>query len=305
MKKFIITVDTEGDNLWAWKPGDEITTENAKYIDRFQVLCEEYGFPPVYLCDYEMIQDHAFCKYIVKKAEGRKCEIGMHLHAWNTPPEHEVKNIYGGQAYITEYSKEQVLEKHIFLHELIKEKTGIAPVCYRSGRWATNETLFEVLEQIGIHVDCSVVPGITMENCFGASVKSGNSYVSCSNKPYRLNEHVIEVPMTAKLVKSFKGVSLKNRIRNLIRGKQLWLRPAVQSTDEMLFLVSLMEKDNMDYLEFMIHSSELMPGGSPYAKDKDGVEKIYRRMVELFEKVSGRYQGVTLADYYDQIDQTL
>ena len=55
MKKFIITVDTEGDNLWGYKEGDTITTNNALYIPRFQELCENYGFKPVYLTNYEMI----------------------------------------------------------------------------------------------------------------------------------------------------------------------------------------------------------------------------------------------------------
>lgn len=32
MKYFIITVDTEGNNLWTYKKGDKITTNNAKYI---------------------------------------------------------------------------------------------------------------------------------------------------------------------------------------------------------------------------------------------------------------------------------
>ena len=31
MKYFIITVDTEGDNLWAYK-GGEIGTKNAEYL---------------------------------------------------------------------------------------------------------------------------------------------------------------------------------------------------------------------------------------------------------------------------------
>lgn len=48
MKHFIITVDTEGDNLWEYKKGTPIGTENAKYLPRFQSLCEKYGFKPVY-----------------------------------------------------------------------------------------------------------------------------------------------------------------------------------------------------------------------------------------------------------------
>ena len=31
MKKFLITIDTEGDNLWQWKDGDPIGTDNTKY----------------------------------------------------------------------------------------------------------------------------------------------------------------------------------------------------------------------------------------------------------------------------------
>ena len=39
MKSFIITIDTEGDNLWAYHKGDPIKTENVKFIPRFQDLC--------------------------------------------------------------------------------------------------------------------------------------------------------------------------------------------------------------------------------------------------------------------------
>ena len=39
MKYFIITIDTEGDDQWNWKYGSKITTENVKYLPRFQKLC--------------------------------------------------------------------------------------------------------------------------------------------------------------------------------------------------------------------------------------------------------------------------
>ena len=32
MKHFIITVDTEGDDLWEYKQGSPIGTENAKFL---------------------------------------------------------------------------------------------------------------------------------------------------------------------------------------------------------------------------------------------------------------------------------
>ena len=35
MKYFIVTVDTEGDNLWDWTPGAPIYTENSKFLENF------------------------------------------------------------------------------------------------------------------------------------------------------------------------------------------------------------------------------------------------------------------------------
>ena len=81
---FIITVDTEGDNLWA-KPR-EITTRNAAYLPRFQALCERFRFKPVYLTNYEMALSDAFVEFgrdVIARDAG---EVGMHLHAWNSPP---------------------------------------------------------------------------------------------------------------------------------------------------------------------------------------------------------------------------
>lgn len=305
MKRFIITVDTEGDNLWAWKPGETITTENAKYVDRFQKLCENYSFIPVYLCNYEMIKDSFFCSYVSQKAMEGKCEIGMHLHAWNSPPIIELNNIFNGRAYITEFSREQMLDKHIFLRDFIIERTGITPTSYRSGRWATNEVLFSVLDEIGIKIDCSVTPGLTLEHCPGMTVKGGNSYIGYPSKPYKLTDSLIEVPMTTKRIKRFEGVSLKNSLGNLIKGKQFWLRPAIHSFEEMVFLINQMEKEGIHYLEFMIHSSELMPGGSPYGKDDESVERIYQRMEDVFKYVSGNYIGISLSDYYAELKYSI
>ena len=57
------------------------------------------------------------------------------------------------------------------------------------------------------------------------------------------------------------------------------------------------ERDE-DYLELMLHSSELMPNGSPYFKDKDSIDKLYQVLEELFSYVSSvGYEGITMVDY--------
>lgn len=55
---------------------------------------------------------------------------------------------------------------------------------------------------------------------------------------------------------------------------------------------------NNNYLEFMIHSSELMPGGSPYFKDSNAIDKMYATIDELFAYACKLgYEGETLESY--------
>ena len=80
----LLTIDTEGDNMWA-RPR-EITTRNARRLPRFQGLCERHGLKPTYLTNYEMATDPAFVDFgrdVLARGTG---EIGMHLHAWHSPP---------------------------------------------------------------------------------------------------------------------------------------------------------------------------------------------------------------------------
>ena len=74
---FLVTIDTEGDNLWAAPV--EATTENARCLPRFQALCERHGFKPTYLTDHEM----ALCDRFVEFARdglgrllSQKCNCG-------------------------------------------------------------------------------------------------------------------------------------------------------------------------------------------------------------------------------------
>ena len=120
MRYFIITVDTEGDNLWDWKDDDEITTKNADFIPRFQELCEKYEFKPTYLVNYEMANNKKWVDYAKKKAKNGLCEIGMHMHAWNTPPYYYLENKYNGNPYITEYPSSVIDKKVTSLVELLR-----------------------------------------------------------------------------------------------------------------------------------------------------------------------------------------
>jgi hypothetical protein len=87
-KYFIITIDTEGDNVWSREKNIEI--ENAKYLPRFQKLCEKYDFKPTYLTNYEMAQSNEFINLAKSFINNNTGEVGMHLHAWDSPPDYKL-----------------------------------------------------------------------------------------------------------------------------------------------------------------------------------------------------------------------
>ena len=316
MKKFLISIDTEGDNLWAWRAGDKITTENAHFLPRFQELCESYGFKPTYLTNYEMATDSFFIDYFKSKNLNGQCEIGMHLHAWNSPPTYELpirNDIKPGAPYLIEYPKDIMLKKIDMMTKVIEDRFDYHPVTHRAGRWATNDTYFELLNEFGYKIDCSVTPGKNWESAPGQTSGScGSNYLNEAKYPYRIpNTDIIEIPVTIRenhRLKLGKNAGVRKTIRKYLDAKKgqglVWLRPKnrADNLSDMLYLAEKISSEKKaDYLMFMLHSSELMPGGSPNFKSEESIENLYSNLKGLFNTVSQKYYGVSFRDYYEEM----
>ncbi len=299
---FIITVDTEGDNLWIHRNEGMASTENAKFLEPFQMLCDRFSFPPVYLTNYEM----ANCDTYVSKAKlwqaAGLCEVGIHIHAWNNPPFFELQGDSKGNAYLIEYPTEVMKAKFKMTYDLITHNFGVAPVSHRAGRWTMDERYFNILTEFGILVDCSYTPGINWNGNSGHRLP-GSNYTKISPFPCHING-ILEVPMTIRRQRRLsKTYSIRTNIRNLIKGKDIWLRPAISDSAEMRGLIDSVMKESQfreyQYVELMLHSSELMPGGSPYFKTQKDINILYKTLEEVFGHLkSCGFVGMTLKDYY-------
>ncbi len=303
MKKFIITIDTEGDNLWDWKPGDKITTENTLYLSRFQNLSNKYGFKPVWLSNYEMLSDTRFVEFASKVENDKSGEIGMHLHAWSTPPDYDLPVEKNGAPYLIEYPSDIMEEKIVSMTNIIKEHIGINPVSHRAGRWAMNDKYIELLLKYGYKVDCSVTPHIDWSDNDGQTKLSrGSDYSMFPEKPYIWNG-IKEVPVTVKNTHRFFSPVHKSPKKyagaayRAFKGSVVWLRPTGNNLKEMLWLVDSVAQSDSDYIMFMLHSSEMMPGGSPTFKTNEAIEKMYSDVEAVFKKASSLYEGITLREY--------
>lgn len=311
---FLITIDTEGDNLWG-NP-KSVTTNNAAFIPRFQTLCEKHNFKPTYLTNYEMAMDERFVAFAGDAMARGMAEVGMHLHAWNSPP---LSHEDDGQAYLIDYSTPVMQQKIRHVTELLEQKFGRKPTTHRAGRWAMDTRYAKALISNGYLVDCSVTPYVSWRAHAGAKHgKGGTDYRRFSSKPYFIDPNrldqpgtspLLELPMTivprlalcgmvTRLLPSqWFTVPLLARITQKVLVND-WFRPKRNNEATMLSLALRAQREGWPYLEFMLHSSELMPGGSPYFRTDADIERLYALLETVFSITAPFTTGMTLTEYY-------
>ena len=183
---FLITIDTEGDDQWRNTQG--APTNNARFIPRFHELCEEFQLRPTYLTNYEMACCPEFRRLGRAILRYKTGEIGMHLHAWNSPPvDHSNSDARHHGMLLTQCSEQTMREKIAYMTALLEDTFGIKPRSHRAGRWALNERYAAALAESGYHIDCSVTPGICWETEGGAYRGLGPDYRGFRSDPYWLD----------------------------------------------------------------------------------------------------------------------
>ncbi|MBR5022763.1 MAG: hypothetical protein IKY18_06155 [Oscillospiraceae bacterium] len=309
MKKFLISIDTEGDNLWNWKAGDQILTENGKYLDRFQNLCNQYGFKPTYLTNYEMITDDQFRSWLKRKAHSKECEVGMHLHAWSTPPYVKLGHQSGtpAQPYLIEYETEIINLKVSAMTETLSQAVELKITTHRSGRWAMDDRYFAALAAHGYKIDCSVTPHVDWSAHAGETEGSkGSNYSDCPEYPYIVSceiGNILEIPVTVRntnhlFLNHVSPRAIGSAVKKALNGQKIWLRPNGHNLKQMMWLVEQIANDSeSDYIMFMLHSSELMPGGSPTFQSNESIEHLYEDLNVVFKEASKKFEGCTIDEY--------
>jgi len=115
------------------------------------------------------------------------------------------------------------------------------------------------------------------------------------------------VPMTIRtnyrravrrIHRSFRDGRIGKTIRRTFGPPVSWLRPTGKNLDTMLSVVDWAVDRKAPVVEFMLHSSEFMPGGSPTFDSNEKIEVLYAHLKRLFAHLSARgVQGRTLSEF--------
>ena len=120
-----------------------------------------------------------------------------------------------------------------------------------------------------------------------------------------MNEYgLLEIPVTIRHIRYLDKCKMTGfldflrEIKRWIFGRNQWLR--FFETNSLYGIRRMLKQSrNEEVLLFMIHSAELMPGGSPYFKDENDIEALFRGLEDMFKYVSEmNYKGITMRDFY-------
>lgn len=295
----IVTIDVEEDN-WGFE-GSNSAVENVRMIPRLQDIFDRYGLKPTYLATYPVVSCNWASDILSEILSQNKCELGAHLHPWNTPPLKEAVN--ERNSMLKNLCYELQVAKLKVLTEKMDSVFGRKPLSFRAGRWGLGPETVNALIACGYLTDCSVTPTMSWAHC-----GDGPEYPDTITEPYWLSADgknngrcgsILEVPATIgfnrwpfEICQKVYSHLQKDRLRflrpigimhrtGLLR--KIWLSPEISSANDMIALSKIMIKNERRFLNLSFHTTTLLPGKSPFVKNNEDLEQFYLKIEKLLE----------------------
>lgn len=292
----LIGIDTEGDDQWSARGRERIEVRNAERLPDLQRLFEAHGARPTYVVTWEMATRPESRAILRDLARGGRCEVGAHLHPWSSPPfrpEDLANHTYPHNLPLP------LLERQLTeLTQAIEAELGVRPTTYRAGRNGFDGRSLPILERLGYRVDTSVDP------LFNETRKRGMSFAGAPLFPYFPDpadvrrpgrSSVLEVPISAAtlpwlpkpleaLYASLPPLPWRGAVKRL-GLRPVWLRPSYSSLPDLRAFADALAARRAPCFNVIFHSSELLPGGSPYTPDETSVRRFLDDLARLLERL--------------------
>ena len=300
--RFLLTVDVEED-MPGWRITDPITVSNVAALPRLADLCERAGVRPTYLCTYPVATTPESASVLRRLHARGNCEIGTHMHPWNTPPFDRVPGREGderGHAYYPlELAPEVFRAKLVNLHAAVGALTGEAPRSFRAGRFGIDASTLRELIPLGYEVDTSVTP------LSDHLADRGPDFRSAPQHPYRPARDdvvksgdlpIVEIPVSVGLTRrlpsalqaAYVHLPKAMRLRGLLSRDYLnlvdyaWLYPVRFDLELMRRAARTLVEQGTSVLNVFVHSNELVPGQSGRVDTPAHVEQVFERLAGIF-----------------------
>jgi len=302
--KILVSVDTEEDN-WA-ATQEPATVENIRALPKAHELMTRLGLRPTYFVNYPVVTTEWSKDIIRNLHQSGHCEIGAHLHPWNTPPLEEpftpentmMKNLPGSLQK----------EKLAVLTAAISEATGQRPTSFRAGRFGLDAVGVRALIELGYKVDSSVTPFVDWTEYSQGADFSRAPYVRYSldgrskiDTPCEAGP-ILEVPISCGFTR--RPFGWRGRVHRILESRQIRRfkllglasktgivrrvvgSPETDGIEDLVRLAKSLVASHVDYLHLFFHSSSLIPGNSPFVQTEKEAQALTACISEFVSRVS-------------------
>lgn len=294
----VITIDTEEDN-WGDYTCRSPATTNVRRLPEFQQLCDRYNAVPTYLVNWPVTTDPVSADIMRDLATHSRCDVGTHIHPWNTPPVDEQPGPFNSM--LANLPLDAVRQKLVTLHSAIQHKIEVTPITFRAGRWGFSADAAGVLVDLGYEVDSSVSPYIDW------TAEHGPDYRRAPHQVYRFEPdrpfvpvpagRLTEVPVSVGFLGGRPQFGLRVRewaMRPTPRRLRMvgvvdrlgiatlrWLSPEVSSARDLVKLATALVRTGANFLNFTFHSPALSPGLTPFVRGERDLREFNDRIEEF------------------------
>jgi hypothetical protein len=288
-------VDTEAEFDWdSSRLRCTAGVASIKGLRQVQPVFERYNVRPTFVVDYPVSTIPEGYKVIRDFHQSGVCEVGAHLHPWDTPP--FVEEITDRNSYAGNLAPEVEREKLVRLTAAIARNIGIQPRIYKAGRYGVGAATPRILAELGYEIDASVLPGTDLRpHC-------GPDFSRCPAHPYWFGSDpaaLLELPLSVgytgplgrfpALARALathpflKGLHLPGVLSHLGLLDRIVLTPEGITFDEQRRLTHAMLRRGYRVFSLTFHSPSLAPGNTPYVRDVAQLHSFLRRIEQYLD----------------------
>lgn len=299
--RFTVFVDTEEEFDWhAPLSRESRATTAVAALPATHARFAAAGVPLNFMIDHPIVSNPAAVDILRSLIGQGGTTIGTQLHPWVNPPFDEAvtpHNSFPGNLPMTLEAA-----KLDSLTAAITDAFGVPPIAYRAGRYGIGPQTVALLAARGYRIDSS------MRARYSYASEGGPDFSAIDNAPFRIGG-MIELPLTTIFTGLLRraGQPLYARLGQVPRGRGLFARTGmlarVALTPEGMPLADALEAvrialgEGLPLLNFSFHSPSLVPGHTPYVRDRTDLaafDRWWDKVLAMLDLRGGR--PITLAD---------
>lgn len=322
MPHYAVTIDTEEE--WDWDAGWPVTRhslDNLSCTPRFYELCRAHGARTTWFTNWSVMNSEPTRATVLELTANPDAELGMHIHPWLTPP-FAATDQQGARGSFLHNSADDVIHGKLNTVWQAFVEHGCKPKSFRGGRYSCNPEIQKFLQHPdrGFIADASVVPFTTWAD------DGAPDYRHRDNLPRRVaplqqdSTALWEIPVTLGYTRKPMAfwASAFNRIENSVLRhlrmigilssagivRRVWLNFEATPAEDMIALLSFMEKLDIPCVTLTLHSSSLMKGGNPYSSSQRSVDSIFEGTEKVLAWLADNkhYSPATIGELAQQLE---